>query len=356
MRSSLENQLMDENTPLSCERSGGVLNRCGIVILLNMLALLSLVPGIVSAAAFDFTPEGLWASLRWFFCSAGLYCLGITFREVMRLKARIDSIEIPPRTHDDNGSSVSDIESRLIGISDTISALQYDINTTSDIAGPGELCDQIDAALEQDDIRTAESLYGKLSKTVSGDSRLAEYREKINSQSIGDADQRFDEFRKWIHDSVSLCRFDDAISLAEELAEQFPDREEATSLVSRVKEEAETFVTSQAETLGTQIQRYAEKRQWKNALECARKLIERYPDSKQAGDVKTKMSAIIDNTRLEEVRELRDRILKLMDRRRYPEAMELSEYVVGNYPETAAAVELRAQMPALRELAANTPG
>ena len=170
-----------------------------------------------------------------------------------------------------------------------------------------------------------------------------------------DAGRRFEEFERQINDSMSLSRYDEALNLSRELLRQFPENKEAEKLADRVRNESEKFVSKQTERMVSKIRLYAEKRQWKNALEIARELIEKYPDSRQAGEVKVRMSAIIDNTRLEEVRELRDRILELMDRRRYNEALELSVQVVGNYPETAAAAELRAQMPTLRELAANYP-
>jgi hypothetical protein len=63
------------------------------------------------------------------------------------------------------------------------------------------------------------------------------------------------------------------------------------------------------------------------------------------------MPTLVDNARLQEVRQLRDRFLEMIERRQYAEAVDLARHVVEHYPETAAAEELRDKMPRLEKLA-----
>ena len=63
------------------------------------------------------------------------------------------------------------------------------------------------------------------------------------------------------------------------------------------------------------------------------------------------LPTIQDNARIEEVREIRDQIRDLINRRRYGEAVEAAEAVVRRFPDTRAAIELGRQLNRLRELA-----
>ncbi|KKK89020.1 hypothetical protein LCGC14_2737320, partial [marine sediment metagenome] len=69
-----------------------------------------------------------------------------------------------------------------------------------------------------------------------------------------------------------------------------------------------------------------------------------YPDSPEATHLSAQMQTLRDNARIEEVRELRDQIRDMLERRRYAEAVKVAEEVMDRYPETQAAAELRGQI------------
>ena len=87
------------------------------------------------------------------------------------------------------------------------------------------------------------------------------------------------------------------------------------------------------------------------ALAAAGELLEAYPDSPEAAEVRSTLRTLTDNARIEEVRELRDEIRDLLSRRRYAEALACARDLVRRFPTTAAAEELRSQMARLEELA-----
>jgi len=152
-------------------------------------------------------------------------------------------------------------------------------------------------------------------------------------------------------DLMSVSRFEEAAEVAENLHYKYPQSREADELLSRVQREAATFHTEKRHRLYAIIQENSQARHWKQALAGAHKLLETYADSEEAEKIRTMMPTLVDNARIQEVREYRDRIVDLMERHRYAEAIQLAKHVVENYPETAAAEELRAQMTKLRELA-----
>ena len=79
--------------------------------------------------------------------------------------------------------------------------------------------------------------------------------------------------------------------------------------------------------------------------------LEAYPAGPEAESVRSQMETLRSNARIEEARELRDRILEMINRRRFSEALELARDLVGRFPDTAAAAELTRQMARLEELA-----
>ena len=88
-----------------------------------------------------------------------------------------------------------------------------------------------------------------------------------------------------------------------------------------------------------------------NTAEEAEQLVEIFPDSPEGRQVAQKMPTLRDNAHLQEARELRDRITRLLSERQFGSALELARQVMERFPETAAAEELRQQMARLEELA-----
>ena len=56
----------------------------------------------------------------------------------------------------------------------------------------------------------------------------------------------------------------------------------------------------------------------------AHRLLEIYGDSEEARNVRAMMPTLVDNARIEEVREYRDRIVEMVEQLRYAEAIELA--------------------------------
>jgi outer membrane protein assembly factor BamD (BamD/ComL family) len=100
-----------------------------------------------------------------------------------------------------------------------------------------------------------------------------------------------------------------------------------------------------------EVVRLAEARQWRQALKAARQYVQAFPSGAGADAVGAMLATMEDNARIEEVRELRDHIRDLLERRRYAEAVECARDVIERFPDTRAAEDLGRQMNRLRELA-----
>jgi hypothetical protein len=213
-----------------------------------------------------------------------------------------------------------------------------------------EAIEQARRALNEDDFAAAQEHLAR-AQGAGLDEPVAALRSELDRRRAAQLDEKIESQRQRACDLMAVARFDEAEAVAAELARQFPDAPDAGDLLSRVRRESQSYRQQQCERLFALIGEHAQDRQWTDALQAAHRLIEQFPDSDQADNARAMMDRLVDNARIQEVRAHRDEFLDLVDRHRYAEAAELARYVVENYPETAAAEELRTQLPRLIELA-----
>jgi leucyl aminopeptidase len=154
-----------------------------------------------------------------------------------------------------------------------------------------------------------------------------------------------------VKDLMAAGAFEEALRQAQAFHARFPDSCEARSLIELVEREANAFGAEQRRQLYSQIGFHADARRWRQALAAAHRFLEVHSRCPEADLVRAQLPTLTDNARIEEVRELRDRIRDLINRRRFPEAFELARDLVARFPQTAAAEELRQQMDKLAERA-----
>ena len=164
-------------------------------------------------------------------------------------------------------------------------------------------------------------------------------------------DQQIDSRIQHINDLMSIADFNSAMQAMNELQSEFPTSQKVQLMHERISNEAETFHAQQRKRFLELISEHGQARNWSSSLEVAHKLIEKYPGTVEAQEAQSILPTIIDNARIQEVRAYRNRFVEMMQRKCYPQALELAQYVTENYPETAAAEELRSQLPQIWELA-----
>jgi len=157
--------------------------------------------------------------------------------------------------------------------------------------------------------------------------------------------------KRRVEDLMSIAHFLEAEQAAQELLSRYPGAADAQALLETVRRESNAFRTEQQTRLYAELQKCAESRQWRRALDTANRLIERYPASKQARKALAQMDTITSNARIEEVRDLRARFRDMIRRKRFGEAADIAADVVKRFPETHVAKELSGQIPNLRKRA-----
>ncbi|MHC4717937.1 MAG: hypothetical protein ACYS5V_13265 [Planctomycetota bacterium] len=186
--------------------------------------------------------------------------------------------------------------------------------------------------------------------------RVEDLRRQVEARDIADATARAEEL-------MAAGQYVQADAAARELAARHPDADGARELIRRVLREAKAFQAEHRRRMFAKVEKEASGRRWRAAMVAAEELLVTYPESPEAREVRAKLSTIADNAHIEEARELRDGISDLLSRRRFNEAIEKARDLIARFPDTTAAAELNKQMDRLTKLAAeeaqpaeDTPG
>jgi len=218
-----------------------------------------------------------------------------------------------------------------------------------------ELAAAADKAIGAHEFDVAQMNLDGLARETPDDPRLADLRARLAQARQSTVVQELQQVSQRTMDLMAVSSFAEAQRLADELLARYPDTPEVVTLAEHVRREATSFTTEQRRRMYREIEVHAENRRWRQAVVSANKFLQAYPAGAEADLVRVQMPTMQTNATIEEVRDLRNRILDYMDRRRYLEAIELSRDVINRFPKVAVAEELRQQLPRLLELAKANP-
>jgi len=215
-----------------------------------------------------------------------------------------------------------------------------------------ELTAAFATALVEHAFARAERYIKQFEDDLPDDERLGEMRSRLAEARKVAASHDIEETTRRTNDLMAVSSFVEAQQTADGLTLAYPSSQEAAALVERVQRESTAFFREQRQRLYGEVQRNADARRWRKALEAARQLVELFPDSTEADETREMFATLESNARIEEVRQLRDYIRDMIKRRRYAEAVNTARDVLDRFPDSHAATDLRGQMGRLEELAA----
>jgi hypothetical protein len=211
------------------------------------------------------------------------------------------------------------------------------------------------AAIDAADFARADQIIEALAEKLPGDENVQPLRERLDNARQAARGEEIDLVTRRVGDLMAVGAFDQAEAEARGLNLRYPNDPAASDLLDRVRREARMFHEERRDRMYNEVARLAEARQWRQALKAARLYVQTFPFGAGADAVGAMLTTMEDNARIEEVRELRDHIRDLLERRRYAEAVKCAGDVIGRFPDTRAAEELGQQMNRLRELARLAP-
>jgi tetratricopeptide (TPR) repeat protein len=214
-----------------------------------------------------------------------------------------------------------------------------------------QLADEVATAIDSRDFVQAQAMLDKLVSQIPDDGKLPVLKKQLDDARADAQAKELGEQTRLAKDLMAVGDFVEAARVAQELAKRYPALSEAKELSQTVAREAAAFGLEQRTRLYAEVEHAARSRRWRQALATGKRLLQLYPGSEQADAVAAQIPTLEENARLEEVRELRDRIRDLLERRRFNDAISLAQDVIKRFPDTHAAAELSSQMDKLAELA-----
>jgi len=100
--------------------------------------------------------------------------------------------------------------------------------------------------------------------------------------------------------------------------------------------------------LHAHIQQACTQHRWAEALAAAGEFFERFPESFEAQQLHSQMETLRHNAEVQTRREYEMRFQELLEGRYYAEALSVARTVIDQYPESLQAVELRRHLPLLQ--------
>jgi outer membrane protein assembly factor BamD (BamD/ComL family) len=185
-----------------------------------------------------------------------------------------------------------------------------------------------------------------------GDPAAAAIRREIELAQIEAENQSLEISQGQIETEMSLSHWDQAISLARGLANQFPSSVRAITLLHRVEHEHAIYTETTVQRLFDDIRHDSERRAWRRALEHAQTLLAKFPDHPRSELIRKQIKTIQDNAEIEERQEQEARISELIRARRFREAIGLSEELLRQFPTSRQAETITKLLPRIRQLAA----
>ena len=211
----------------------------------------------------------------------------------------------------------------------------------------------ITSACERGDFVRARVLFANLSRKYGNEPRLAELAKLIDQSREDHEETDVDSVTKRVEDLISISAWQKARELAQDLQRRHADSVAARQLILRIEREHRLFQEDQRRRMYAEVQRFVTRRRWEEALSAARTFVERFPDSPESEALAIQTPTIQGNAEIELRQQLEAQIMDYARHGRYIEAVELARNVIGKYPDSPQADALRKQLGRLQELAHN---
>lgn len=201
----------------------------------------------------------------------------------------------------------------------------------------------------------AEQMLATLEAHFPNDPHTIGCRRDLHEARFRSATTTVAQTRQRVEGLMSTGSWEQAITLATTLCENFPTNSDARELLSRVTREHQIFIDITAQRLFEDIRRDVERREWRRALEQARKMLSQFPLHARAARIREQIPTIQDNAEILERQEIEVQIQELVRARRIGDAIELSEDLIRRYPVSPQAQRLTELLPRLREMLGEVP-
>ena len=151
---------------------------------------------------------------------------------------------------------------------------------------------------------------------------------------------------------VTLGAWDRAAEVVRHFQERHPECERAGELVRRVAAGREKATAEERARLMAQAQEATNRRDWIEALRVVESLLDRFPNSPEAHDLRPQLPTLRTNVEIQARHQMELEIRDLIKDQRFADALRVARELLARYPDSPQAGVLRDQLPRLEQRAA----
>jgi outer membrane protein assembly factor BamD (BamD/ComL family) len=177
--------------------------------------------------------------------------------------------------------------------------------------------------------------------------QVEQAREKFEAHDIENAQRE-------IEDLSALSAWDRALTVVRELQHRHPDSPRVAELVQRVEVNLNRAANEERTKLMAKAQDATNSRNWRGALEIVETVLQKYPKSPEARDLRHQLPTLRANAEIQHRQQLEHDIRDLIKQQRFTEALRTARELIGRYPDSPQANVLRPQLPKLEQKAGET--
>lgn len=176
--------------------------------------------------------------------------------------------------------------------------------------------------------------------------QLNAHREQFESQDIRTVTRQ-------VEDLMSISAWPRARQIVQQLLERHPDSQDARRLLLRLEGDHRVFQEEQRRRMYAEVQRFVTRKRWEEALAAAKTFVERFPGCSESEALLMQIPTLENNAQIETRQRYEAQIMDFAKHGRYIEAVELARTVIARFPDSPQAEALRSQLVRLEELANN---
>ncbi len=194
-------------------------------------------------------------------------------------------------------------------------------------------------------VQRARLRFPSLSNWDALDQQVEQARAKFEAHDIETATRE-------INDLAALAAWDRAADVVRDLQRRHPDSERVAELARRVTTGQDKANAEERARLMSRAQAATDQHNWSEALRWVQEVIEKYPNSAEAHDLRLQLPTLRANSEIHVRRQLETEIRDLIREQRYADALRRARQVIEDYPDSPQAQALREQLPKLEQRAA----
>jgi TolA-binding protein len=213
------------------------------------------------------------------------------------------------------------------------------------------LVEAFERHIQREEFGAAREVVAQLRRRHPEAGEVGEVARRLEEAEATALDATFRHLAEGIRAALDAQSWDQAKALADELVGKFPDDPRAREVAESVGQRYDAATAERRQHLYQRMTDLAREGRWQEALDVASDFIEHYPDSEETARLRSRIGPLAEKAALTERRRLLSAVRQESGQQHWAAAYEAARHLVNAYPDSAEAAEVFRDLPNLRRLA-----